>query len=129
MNYAFLEALYVSLIVLLALYGCNSLVLTAIYWLSRFGGRGTEDERRRTKDESPLPSVTVQLPIYNEVHTIERLLAAVTALDYPSDRLEVQVLDDSTDATVALAARLVAQYRARGLNVVHLHRTGREGFK
>jgi cellulose synthase/poly-beta-1,6-N-acetylglucosamine synthase-like glycosyltransferase len=129
MTHVFLEALYVSLIVLLTLYGCNSLILTAIYWLSRFGGRRTEDDGRRPKDEGPLPSVTVQLPIYNEVHTIERLLAAVTALDYPSDRLEVQVLDDSDDATVELAAQLVAQYRACGFNVVHLHRDRREGFK
>lgn len=124
-----LEALYVSLIVLLALYGCNSLILTAIYWVSRLKGWGTEGEGRRTKDEGPLPSVTVQLPIYNEVHTIERLLAAVAGLDYPRDRLEVQILDDSDDTTVELAARLAAQYRARGLNVVHLHRSGREGFK
>ncbi len=124
-----LEALYVSLIVLLALYGCNSLILTVIYWASQLKGRRTEDEGRQREGERPWPSVTVQLPIYNEYHTIERLLAAVAALDYPSDRLEVQILDDSDDVTAELAARLAAQYRARGLNVVHLHRNGREGFK
>lgn len=126
---SFLEALYVSLIVLLALYGCNSLILTVIYWVSRFKGRRGGDGEWRTGNEKPLPPVTVQLPIYNEYHTIERLLAAVAALDYPRDRLEVQVLDDSDDATAELAAQLVVQYRARGLNIVHLRRNGREGFK
>lgn len=129
MHLSFLETLYVSLIVLLALYGCNSLVLTVIYWVSQIQRRRTEDEGQKANDEGPLPLVTVQLPVYNEVHTIERLLAAVAALDYPSDRLEVQVLDDSDDTTVDLAERLVAQYRAQGLNIVHLRRNGREGFK
>ena len=76
-----------------------------------------------------LPRVTVQLPIFNELHTVERLLTAVRALDYPSELLEVQVLNDSTDATTALVEKLVTRARADGLNWIHLHRTQREGYK
>ena len=76
-----------------------------------------------------LPTVTVQLPIYNERYVAERLLRAVNELDYPRERLEVQVLDDSTDDTREVVAREVERLRATGLNVVHLHRTDRTGFK
>ena len=76
-----------------------------------------------------LPMVTVQLPIYNERYVAERLLRAVSALDYPRERLEVQVLDDSTDDTREVVAREVARLQAAGLNVVRLHRTDRTGFK
>jgi cellulose synthase/poly-beta-1,6-N-acetylglucosamine synthase-like glycosyltransferase len=75
------------------------------------------------------PSVTVQLPIYNERYVARRLLGAVGALDYPHDRLEIQVLDDSTDDTGAIVAETVSRLRARGLTVVHLHRRERTGFK
>jgi len=75
------------------------------------------------------PVVTVQLPIFNEQFVVERLLEGVCALDWPRDRLEVQLLDDSTDGTVAIAARKVAELRARGFDVKHLHRTDRSGYK
>lgn len=123
MNISLLETLYISLIIVLVLYGCNSLVLSAIYWAQR--GR----LRAAPSPLSDLPQVTIQLPIYNELHTVERLLSTVAALDYPPDRLEIQVLDDSTDATVELAARAAANLRARGLNVFHLRRSRRDGFK
>ena len=63
---------------------------------------------------SLLPFVTVQLPIYNEYYVIERLIDAVAAFDYPMDRFEIHVLDDSTDETVELVRRKVEEYRARG---------------
>ncbi len=75
------------------------------------------------------PSVTVQLPIYNEAGVVERLLDAVAALEYPAHRLDVQVLDDSTDETSQLVARKVEAFRARGLRIEHLRRDSREGFK
>ncbi len=78
---------------------------------------------------SALPFVTVQLPVYNERHVIERLIDRVAALDYPRDRLEIQVLDDSADETVALAAARVAHHRARGLAIHHLRRGERTDFK
>ena len=76
-----------------------------------------------------LPVVTVQLPIYNERYVAERLLRAVAALDYPRERLEVQVLDDSTDDTRELIANEVAVLAGTGLDIRHLHRTDRTGFK
>jgi cellulose synthase/poly-beta-1,6-N-acetylglucosamine synthase-like glycosyltransferase len=76
-----------------------------------------------------LPSVTVQLPIYNEKLVVTRLIKAVCALDYPADRLQIQVLDDSTDHTTALIAQSVALWQQRGLNIVHLRRPDRRGHK
>ena len=76
-----------------------------------------------------LPVVTVQLPIFNERYVAERLLRAVSALDYPPGLLEIQVLDDSTDDTQELIQREVAALQARGLDVRLLHRTDRTGFK
>ena len=77
----------------------------------------------------PLPFVTVQLPVYNERHVVERLIDRVAALRYPRDRLEIQVLDDSSDETVALAAARVAHHRAQGLDIRHIRRADRADFK
>lgn len=76
-----------------------------------------------------LPHVTVQLPMYNEMYVIERLLAAVCNFDYPKDKLEIQVLDDSTDETVNIAQRLVNYYREQGYDINYIHRDNRQGFK
>jgi cellulose synthase/poly-beta-1,6-N-acetylglucosamine synthase-like glycosyltransferase len=76
-----------------------------------------------------LPRVTIQLPIYNERYVIERLLGAVTKVDYPKDRLEIQVLDDSTDETVMVASLLVSEYARAGYPVSYHHRAHREGYK
>jgi len=75
------------------------------------------------------PLVTVQLPLYNELNVVERLLDAAAALDYPADRLRIQVLDDSTDESVALAAARVAYYQARGHSITHVRRPARQGYK
>ncbi len=80
-------------------------------------------------DDAALPVVTVQLPIFNEQAVAARIIAAACALDWPRDRLEIQVLDDSTDDTRELCAAEVAAWRARGVDVVHLHRTTRTGWK
>lgn len=76
-----------------------------------------------------LPMVTVQLPLFNEAEVVERLLRAVGDLDYPPGLLDIQVLDDSTDETRELAARAVRRLRDKGLEVYHLHRSNRSGFK
>ena len=75
------------------------------------------------------PRVTVQLPLYNEQNVVERVIDAIAALDYPRERLHIQVLDDSTDATVGLATARVARHAARGLHISYVHRTNREGYK
>ena len=76
-----------------------------------------------------LPYVTIQLPIYNELYVVERLLESMARLDYPHDRYEIQLLDDSDDETVAVAARKVAELQQRGVQVAHIRRPTREGFK
>lgn len=75
------------------------------------------------------PLVTVQLPVYNELYVIERIIDAAAALTYPPDRLRIQVLDDSTDETIAVAAARVAFHRANGVHIEHIQRIDREGFK
>src|SRR5436190_19036025 len=75
------------------------------------------------------PSVLVQLPVFNERYVVERLIDAAVALDYPAEQLTIQVLDDSTDDTPALARMRVAYHQARGRRVTYLHRTERTGFK
>src|SRR5207237_7001567 len=76
-----------------------------------------------------LPKVTVQLPIFNEIYVVERLLRSVSALDYPRERLEIQVLDDSTDDTREIVSSCTAAVRGRGFNVQRIHRVDRTGFK
>ena len=75
------------------------------------------------------PVVTVQLPIFNERYVVDRLIDRICELDYPKHRLEIQVLDDSTDETVAMSRAKVAAYRARGFDISLHHRTDRTGYK
>ncbi|NNE20775.1 MAG: glycosyltransferase [Myxococcales bacterium] len=80
-------------------------------------------------DESDLPLVTVQLPMFNEMFVAARLIDAASRIDYPVDRLEIQVLDDSTDVTSSIARARCEALRAEGLDVVYLHRLDRHGYK
>ena len=74
-------------------------------------------------------SVTIQLPLYNELYVVERLIDTICKIDYPKDKLEIQVLDDSTDETVNIAARIVEAKRKEGFDISHIQRKNREGFK
>jgi len=76
-----------------------------------------------------LPRVTVQLPVFNELYVVNRLIAAVARLDYPKELLEIQVLDDSTDGTAQLAEEIVKKFSRDGFDIQYLHRTDRAGFK
>jgi cellulose synthase/poly-beta-1,6-N-acetylglucosamine synthase-like glycosyltransferase len=117
-----LSTLHLIGAILLAVYAVGMIVLLLTYW-------------RHRHDPAPLPAITawptvaVQLPVYNERHVVIPLLEAVARLDYPRDRLVVQVLDDSTDDTARLIAHHVGRLRLRGLNISHLHRTERTGYK
>ncbi len=73
--------------------------------------------------------VTIQLPIFNEQYVVERLIDAVVRFDYPKEQLQIQVLDDSTDETVAISQAKVAEYQAKGYDIVLLHRKDRTGYK
>lgn len=98
-------------------------------WLVRLHRRLGGPRPTRGGWTGELPFVTVQLPIYNEQYVVERLIDAVAALDYPRDRLEIQVLDDSTDPTARLAGARVAFHRAQGVPIEHVRREGRGGYK
>jgi cellulose synthase/poly-beta-1,6-N-acetylglucosamine synthase-like glycosyltransferase len=91
--------------------------------------------KNRRKQSEPahtfreLPFVTVQLPVFNEYYVIRRLIKAAGSLDYPRERLQIQILDDSLDETREIAESEAAILRSQGLDVEYLHRDSREGFK
>lgn len=116
-------ALYALALAILSISGIHSLIMVYYY---------RKTAKLPLKQPPPLqdfPMVTVQLPIYNEYYVVERLLRAVCALDYPRERLEIQVLDDSTDETTELLERLCAEYRQQGFTIELLRRGSREGYK
>lgn len=76
-----------------------------------------------------IPYVTLQLPLYNELYVVERLMGAIEELEYPKNKLEIQVLDDSTDESVEVTARLVERLKGQGFDIVQIRRTDRVGFK
>jgi cellulose synthase/poly-beta-1,6-N-acetylglucosamine synthase-like glycosyltransferase len=125
--------IYVAAALLLAVYALNAWILTAIYLKQQFV------EKRRTNsafqperivvEEPQPPLVTVQLPIFNEVLVVERLIDAVVRLDYPAHLLQIQVLDDSTDETTEIAGAKVYAYQQQGVNIELIHRWDRSGFK
>ena len=80
-------------------------------------------------DREFVPFVTIQLPLFNEPYVAERLIDNIAALDYPIDRFEVQILDDSTDNTTVLCEKKASFYRDRGVNIRVIHRADRQGFK
>ena len=116
-------ALYYLILGVLAAYGVHRAHLVVTYWRTR--GRGPTC----TEGAESRPVVTVQLPIFNERYVAERLIDAVCALDYPPELLEIQVLDDSTDDTKDLVAAVVERHRRNGIDIHHLHRRDRTGFK
>lgn len=119
-------ALYFVTVLWLATYGTASLVNIVLYWRSKRRGYQSGDGPPLPKE---WPSVTIQLPVFNEKYTVERLLEAVTRLNYPRELLQIQVLDDSTDDTTELIRRLVDAYKSQAINVELLHRTNRAGYK
>jgi cellulose synthase/poly-beta-1,6-N-acetylglucosamine synthase-like glycosyltransferase len=78
---------------------------------------------------SEIPFVTIQLPVFNEIYVMERLLKNIVLLDYPKDKLEIQVLDDSTDESVDSTASLIETLKKEGFDIQHIRRTNRKGFK
>lgn len=119
-----LALLFVVANAALCVYSLHILLLTALFLMRRRSSR-----QPAAAEPLEWPSVTVQLPLYNEAAVVERLLAAVAALDYPVDQLEIQVLDDSTDETTELAERALALLREQGLEARLVRRPDRQGFK
>jgi len=119
-----LRILYAAITLWLSLYGLHSWVLLCLYWRNRRRARPLPSVA-----PEKLPFVTIQLPIYNEQHVVGRLIDAAAGVDYPRDRLQIQVLDDSNDETTALAESRAAFHRARGIDIAVLRRPDRKGFK
>ncbi|MBM3265474.1 MAG: glycosyltransferase family 2 protein [candidate division Zixibacteria bacterium] len=117
--------LYFLVLLLLAVYGLHRYLMLYLYYKYKHRAGSAKAASLR----SPYPVVTVQLPIYNERYVVERLIDAVCAMDYPPDRLEIQVLDDSTDETADITRRCVARRREQGVDIRYLHRPRRTGFK
>jgi cellulose synthase/poly-beta-1,6-N-acetylglucosamine synthase-like glycosyltransferase len=99
------------------------------YWLVYCYSKHCANVPSKPAEPATWPKVTIQLPIYNERYVVERLVEAIARLDYPPGLLDVQLLDDSTDETQQVARGCVERYRALGLQIHHLHRTNREGYK
>ena len=116
-------ALYLAVLSILGVYGFHRAHLVYLFW--RHKGRYQEPPTPWTE----LPLVTVQLPMYNELYVAERLLDSIALLDYPKHKLELQVLDDSTDETTEIVSRKIIELRERGFDVTHAHRVDRTGFK
>lgn len=117
-----LTAIYIVSALLLSSYALGAFVLLISYW-----------RHRKDAVEIPAiadwPTVAVQLPLYNEQYVVRRLIDAVASLDYPHEKLTIQVLDDSTDETVGIVAARVAALRKTGLDIHHVRREDRSGFK
>jgi cellulose synthase/poly-beta-1,6-N-acetylglucosamine synthase-like glycosyltransferase len=116
--------LYAAFIVVLFFYSIHAFIL--IYRHFKFSKNGKRKKKRKLKI---LPNVTIQLPIYNEKYVIRRLLNCITSMDYPRDKLEIQVLDDSDDETTSIVADLVKQYQKDNYDIKHIRRGSRAGFK
>jgi cellulose synthase/poly-beta-1,6-N-acetylglucosamine synthase-like glycosyltransferase len=117
--------LYLALIFILAMYGFHNLMNALLY----LGSKQTTGKKRKVQPIKRYHKVTIQLPIFNEKYTVERLLNAITRLEYPAECLQIQVLDDSTDDTAALARTLVGKHKSQGINIEWIHRTNRQGYK
>jgi cellulose synthase/poly-beta-1,6-N-acetylglucosamine synthase-like glycosyltransferase len=112
---------FISLLILFA-FGAHGFVMVYHYL-----------KQRHIEETAPPftvePIVTIQLPVFNELYVVDRLIDSVCALDYPKEKLEIQVLDDSTDETYQIVARTVKRYQLLGYDIKHIHRVDRSGYK
>jgi cellulose synthase/poly-beta-1,6-N-acetylglucosamine synthase-like glycosyltransferase len=115
---------YFFILCILAVYGWHRYYLVYVYMRHK-----DKVPVLPAKGLDPLPAVTIQLPIFNEMYVIDRLLDATVAIDYPRELMEIQVLDDSTDETQEVARRAVERWAAEGYDVKYYHRDDRTGYK
>ena len=115
--------LYFLTLVILAVFGLHRYIMVFLYYRHR--------DRKALPVPLPerLPRVTVQLPLYNEMYVVDRLLDSVCRIRYPRELLEIQILDDSTDDTVAMVQSSADRYRAQGFDIQYVHRDDRRGYK
>src|SRR5262249_44886658 len=116
-------AAYFFVLIILAVYGWHRYYLVYLYMKHR------DKQPKPGAALDPLPVVTIQLPLYNEMYVADRLIEAVCRIDYPRDRLEIQVLDDSVDETRGIAELAVRRFADQGMDVKYYHRRDRRGYK
>src|SRR5689334_8433821 len=119
----FTLASYFFVLIVLAVYGWHRYYLVYLYMRNR------DKEPTAQPELSSTPTVTIQLPLYNEMYVADRLIDAVCRIEYPRDRLEIQVLDDSTDETRSIAELAVRRMAAQGIDIKYFHRADRTGYK
>jgi cellulose synthase/poly-beta-1,6-N-acetylglucosamine synthase-like glycosyltransferase len=114
---------YFTILAILSFYGIHRYIMVYLYYKHR-------DKAAKVKSKfEELPRVTVQIPSYNEMYVMERVIDAICAFDYPHDKLDIQVLDDSTDETQRIARNAVDRWKDQGLDIHYIHREDRTGFK
>jgi cellulose synthase/poly-beta-1,6-N-acetylglucosamine synthase-like glycosyltransferase len=114
---------YLAVLTLICIYGAHRYFLVLLYYRVR------QSRPQAAGRFGELPRVTIQLPMYNEQYVARRIIERACAVDYPRDRLQIQVLDDSTDDTQAIARETVERMRAAGIDIAYRHRTNRVGYK
>lgn len=122
MDQIVLIAYFISLSILF-IFGCHGFIM--LYYHRKYG-KANPVPRTEFKADA---FVTIQLPLYNELYVVERLINSVCEIDYPKDKLEIQVLDDSTDETSKIVADVVEIKKKQGFDILHIRRENREGFK
>ncbi|MFN2172274.1 MAG: glycosyltransferase [Candidatus Promineifilaceae bacterium] len=119
-----LVVIYIAIVGVLSIYGFLGFLTFILFWRYK-----NQKDIAPLVDSAVLPEVTIQLPIYNERFVIERLIDSAVRINYPRDRLQIQVIDDSDDETTAIAAARIAQYQAEGIAIEHVRRSDRSGYK
>src|SRR5262249_22613545 len=114
---------YFFVLIILAVYGWHRYYLVYLYLRNR------HKEPKPGPPLDPLPTITIQLPLYNEMYVADRLIAAVCAIEYPRELLEIQVLDDSVDETCGIAEAAVRRFASQGYDIKYFHRQDRTGYK
>ncbi len=114
---------YIISLTILLVFGSHGFIM--LYYHRKYANNLPKEN----EDFVPEKKVTIQLPLYNEYYVAERLINAVCKIDYPKELLEIQVLDDSTDETIDIVGKLVAEKQAEGFDIQHVHRVDRTGFK
>jgi cellulose synthase/poly-beta-1,6-N-acetylglucosamine synthase-like glycosyltransferase len=129
----FYLALYLTALMALFAYGMNCYFLMIYYRLNYPKALRTHEAVKKNfyqkVPSKAWPRVTIQLPVYNERYVVKRLIESVSRIDYPQHLIEIQVLDDSIDDTGSIARSVVETIRARGFDIVYIHRQDRKGFK
>ena len=123
----FTLTIHYGLVLILCIYGAHRIyhAMTSRRLIKTVMEAGEKTEI--SKDYTP--AVTVQIPLYNEKFVVERIIDQICKLDYPREKLQIQVIDDSTDESIDIVAKRVAYHKARGLNIEHVRRQNRLGYK